>query len=356
MNEARSPAEEQPLPPVDSPTAESPGYVTESALEEDLEEYEDNEIEDGSVDYPMDGGDDEDDDDGDSSRDDANDKDEEEDEEEEEEEHLAPPDSVVVPADEPISPPKGTKPVIPPPSTNITIRARITVQPQAFISLPPETEENALLGRDLHVPEPTGIKTVDYGFVRTVDAEARRQGISKRQDGWRRGGGLCHPSFWAQSDSLSQATHRSFSDLPTVIMYTTSGTCKTDFRGLTAVVVDRFDSVDHRRCESAFHISGLSSIRGSVLKKKITDKYCPRGEIKKLEIEPWNLKVKGNDVPAYTEYFQELTLICTKFVANKTEKVDKYINGLPDNIYGNIKSVRPKILDETIELANDLMD
>ncbi|GJY88148.1 reverse transcriptase domain-containing protein [Tanacetum coccineum] len=70
----------------------------------------------------------------------------------------------------------------------------------------------------------------------------------------------------------------------------------------------------------------------------------------------WNLKVKGNDVPAYTERFQELTLICTKFVANETEKVDKYISGLPDNIYGNVKSIRPKTLDETIELANDLMD
>ncbi|GJV56542.1 putative reverse transcriptase domain-containing protein [Tanacetum coccineum] len=88
----------------------------------------------------------------------------------------------------------------------------------------------------------------------------------------------------------------------------------------------------------------------------MTDKYCPQGEIKKLEIELWNLKVKGNDVPAYTECFQELTLICTKFVANETEKVDKYISGLPDNIYGNVKSARPKTLDETIELANDLMD
>ncbi|GJV54772.1 putative reverse transcriptase domain-containing protein [Tanacetum coccineum] len=92
-----------------------------------------------------------------------------------------------------------------------------------------------------------------------------------------------------------------------------------------------------------------------VLKKKMTDKYCPQGEIKKLEIELWNLKVKGNDVPTYTERFQELTLICTKFVANETEKVDKYISGLPDNIYGNVKSAT-KMLDETIELANDLMD
>ncbi|GJS95804.1 putative reverse transcriptase domain-containing protein [Tanacetum coccineum] len=80
------------------------------------------------------------------------------------------------------------------------------------------------------------------------------------------------------------------------------------------------------------------------------------GKIKKLEIELWNLKVKGNDVLTYTERFQELTLICTKFVANETEKVDNYISGLPDNIYGNVKSSRPKTLYVTIELANDLMD
>ncbi|GJR17867.1 putative reverse transcriptase domain-containing protein [Tanacetum coccineum] len=48
--------------------------------------------------------------------------------------------------------------------------------------------------------------------------------------------------------------------------------------------------------------------------------------------------------------------IARLFVANETEKVDKYISGLPDNIYGNVKSARPKTLDETIELANDLMD
>ncbi|GJW07786.1 hypothetical protein Tco_1570209, partial [Tanacetum coccineum] len=102
-------AEEQPLPPVVSPTAESPGYVTESDPEEDPEEYEDDETEDGPVDYPMDGGEDGDDDDGDSSRDDANDEDGNEEDEEEVEEHLAPADSaVVVSTVELVSPPEGT--------------------------------------------------------------------------------------------------------------------------------------------------------------------------------------------------------------------------------------------------------
>nr|GEY83965.1 reverse transcriptase domain-containing protein [Tanacetum cinerariifolium] len=81
-----------------------------------------------------------------------------------------------------------------------------------------------------------------------------------------------------------------------------------------------------------------------------------QGELNKLEIELWNLMVKENNVPTYTERFQELTLICNKFVADETEKIDKYVSGLPDNIYGSVKASKPKTLDETIELANDLMD
>ncbi|GJX23091.1 hypothetical protein Tco_0227536 [Tanacetum coccineum] len=145
-DEHEFPTEEQPLPLVDLPTVESPGYVTELDPEEDPEEYEDDETEDGPVDYPMDEGDDGDDDDSDSSRDDAHDEDEDNEDEEEEEEHLAPASStIVVPVDEPVFPPKGTEPVIPPPSTDITIGARITVRPQTSISLPPEAEVERLL-------------------------------------------------------------------------------------------------------------------------------------------------------------------------------------------------------------------
>ncbi|GJR85731.1 hypothetical protein Tco_0209742 [Tanacetum coccineum] len=129
-DEHEFPAEEQPLPLVDSLTAESPGYVTESDPEEDLEEYEDDETEDGL---------DEDD----------------EDEDEEEEEYLALADSaIIVPVDEPVFPPEGTEPVIPPPSTNITIGARITVRPQTSISLPPEAEVERLLAMTTPSPSP----------------------------------------------------------------------------------------------------------------------------------------------------------------------------------------------------------
>ncbi|GJX63362.1 putative reverse transcriptase domain-containing protein, partial [Tanacetum coccineum] len=47
-------------------------------------------------------------------------------------------------------------------------------------------------------------------------------------------------------------------------------------------------------------------------------------ENQKLEIELWNLKVKGNDVPAYTERFQELTLISERQSANKRHRLMNY--------------------------------
>ncbi|GJR54362.1 hypothetical protein Tco_1404883 [Tanacetum coccineum] len=113
-DEHEFPAEEQPLPPVDSPS------------------------EKGSPLTSYDGGDDGDDDDGDSSREDANDENEDEDKEDEEEveEHLAPADSAIV---------------VP---TDITIRARITVQPQTSISLPPEAEVERLLAMTTPSPSP----------------------------------------------------------------------------------------------------------------------------------------------------------------------------------------------------------
>ncbi|GKD21825.1 hypothetical protein Tco_1223528 [Tanacetum coccineum] len=135
------PAEEQPLPHIVSPTAESPGYVVESDPEEDPEEYED----DGQR-MVLDDAVDEDEDE----------EDEDDEDEEEEEEHLDPSDSaVVVPTVELVSPPKGTEPVTPPPSTDITTTgARITIWLQASISLPPKVEVERLLAMPTPPPSP----------------------------------------------------------------------------------------------------------------------------------------------------------------------------------------------------------
>ncbi|GJW96925.1 hypothetical protein Tco_0178733 [Tanacetum coccineum] len=98
-------AEEQPLHAATSPTAESPGYIPESDLEEDPEE--------DPADYPADRDDDDD--------------------EEEEEEHPAPADFV-------------------PPVHRMT--ARISIQDEPSISLPPREEVERLLALTTPPPSP----------------------------------------------------------------------------------------------------------------------------------------------------------------------------------------------------------
>ncbi|GKB96686.1 reverse transcriptase domain-containing protein [Tanacetum coccineum] len=61
------------------------------------------------------------------------------------------------------------------------------------------------------------------------------------------------------------------------------------------------------------------------LKKMMTDKYCPRGEIKKLEVEMWNLKVKGTDMVGYNQCFQELALVCARMFLEESDKIEKYV-------------------------------
>ncbi|GKC55599.1 putative reverse transcriptase domain-containing protein, partial [Tanacetum coccineum] len=108
-----------PLPAAVSHTADSPGYVPESDLEEDPEDDDDEDPEEDPADYPTD-------------RDDDDDEEEEDEhDEDEEEEHPAPADSV------------------PPPIHRVT--ARISIRPQTPVSLPSNTE----VARLLDIPTPT---------------------------------------------------------------------------------------------------------------------------------------------------------------------------------------------------------
>nr|GEV82436.1 hypothetical protein [Tanacetum cinerariifolium] len=376
------PVEEQPLPPIVSPTAESPRYVAESDPEEDPEEYEEDEIEDGPVDYPMDGGDD---DDGNSSGYDADDEDEDEedeDEKEEEEEHLAPADSTIV------TPIAELTSISLPPEAEMHDPAALPSPPLPPSSYPPppvdhrdgipESERPPRYGiRDTWidpaeaVPEmaPTTLEKVntrvtelaelhehDTQDLYVVLEDAQDDSIDspsderhETRDG--RHAGRVVSTTW--TDKESRTARRG-----PLLRNSTNGdrsqSSHEDNPRHVQTIRPCFYA-DFMKCHP-FNISGCAIENQEVFKKKMTDKYCLQGELKKLEIELWNLKVKGNDVPNYTNRFQELTLICTKFVANENEKIDKYISGLPDNIYGNVKSSKPRTLDENIELTNDLID
>nr|GEV96332.1 reverse transcriptase domain-containing protein [Tanacetum cinerariifolium] len=66
------------------------------------------------------------------------------------------------------------------------------------------------------------------------------------------------------------------------------------------------------------------------LKKKMTDKYCPRGEMKKLKNELENLR--------------------------ESDKNERYVGGLLDVIHESVVASRPKTMQEEIEMENELME
>ncbi|GJT45041.1 hypothetical protein Tco_0953756 [Tanacetum coccineum] len=452
-DEHELPAEEQSLPPVDSPTAESLGYVTKSDPEEDPEECEDDETEDGQG-----GG---------------------------MEEHLALADSaIVVPIDEPVFPPEGTEPVIPPPSTDITIGARYLPSGASgfSISLPPKAEVERLLAMTTPSPSPpsagerlarctalpahsttttlpspllpssgcpTQIQTLriasTQALIDVVTAvlplpnkiptlppslyhsttwlnnmdEFPELSMPPRQEGdrmtywrtvWDGGGGrpMLSQEAWVIRIGLRQVQETRFQmqqaelavlretdrrrqaqmleesrqpgpeardsrsqDASRVCLTVTSiDLCyfilarqimapTTRERGPNTPV-NPTPTPNNKHGSESICNDWTSLFRNSTNGDgKATGTEGCRSD-KNLGPEAYAIELgrvlKKRRRTTYTERFQELTLICTKFVANETEKVDKYISGLPDNIYGNVKSARPKTLDETIELANDLMD
>ncbi|GKB69930.1 putative reverse transcriptase domain-containing protein [Tanacetum coccineum] len=124
------PAEEQPLPAANSPTADSPGYVLESDPEEDPEEDDEEDPEEDPSDYPADGGDD------------------------------APADSIAValPDVDQATSAKETEPfetdepaATPPPHPAYRVTTRISIRDETPISLPPREEVERLLVMPTHL-------------------------------------------------------------------------------------------------------------------------------------------------------------------------------------------------------------
>ncbi|GJR62734.1 RNA-directed DNA polymerase, eukaryota [Tanacetum coccineum] len=66
------------------------------------------------------------------------------------------------------------------------------------------------------------------------------------------------------------------------------------------------------------------------LKNMMTDKYCPRGKIKKLEVE--------------------------MMFPEESDNIEKYVGGLPGMIHGSVMSFKPKTMQDAIEFATKLMD
>nr|GFC51295.1 hypothetical protein [Tanacetum cinerariifolium] len=113
------------------------------------------------------------------------------------------------------------------------------------------------------------------------------------------------------------------------------------------------------RMESVFHISNCAAenqVKFATCTLHSVALTWWNTHIRKLEMELWELKVKGTDLASYTQRYQELALLCGRMFSEEVDKIEKYVKGLLDMIHRSVVASKPKTMQEAIEIATELMD
>ncbi|KAI3784085.1 hypothetical protein L1987_43177 [Smallanthus sonchifolius] len=92
------------------------------------------------------------------------------------------------------------------------------------------------------------------------------------------------------------------------------------------------------------------------LKRIMTEEFCPRNEMKKLEAEFWDLTQDSGESLAYTNRFHELSMLVPHMVTPLSRCIEKYIGGLPRQIQDTVLGRNPASLEDAIRLAATLTD
>nr|GEX83594.1 putative reverse transcriptase domain-containing protein [Tanacetum cinerariifolium] len=368
------PAKEQPLPIAATPTADSPGYILEFDPNGDLEEDEEEDPEEDPVDYPVDST------------------------------VVALPAVDHVPSEEVTKPlPQIPSPLLPIPSPPPDSPTHIEISESClplrkrlrFASPTPsqEVRESSTAGA-ARQNEPTIarddpyslVREELYGFVDRVDVAPKELGYGITDT-------------WDELVGAKNVTKRTTRSTPTPALETTTSVTNAQLQamidqGVTAALAAR-DAArngndshtsgtgrpmqvarectypDFLKCQplnfkGTEGVVGLSqwfekmesvfSISNCTVACQVKFATCALGEIKQLESKMWNLKVKGTDVVAYSQRFQELALMCDRTFSEEKDKVERYVDGLPDTIHGSVMETKPKTMQDAIEFATELMN
>ncbi|GJW05296.1 putative reverse transcriptase domain-containing protein [Tanacetum coccineum] len=84
------------------------------------------------------------------------------------------------------------------------------------------------------------------------------------------------------------------------------------------------------------------------MKKMMLEELCPSEKIQRLENEFRRLKLRDTNIAAYTQWFNELELLCPEAVPSEKNKVELYIKGLLENIKGETTSSKPAVLNDVV--------
>ncbi|KAI3717497.1 hypothetical protein L1987_69148 [Smallanthus sonchifolius] len=92
------------------------------------------------------------------------------------------------------------------------------------------------------------------------------------------------------------------------------------------------------------------------LKELMVEEFCPKNEMKKLEVEMWDLVQDSVENEAYNNRFHELSTLVPHMVTPLSRQIDRYIGGLPHQVRGTVMGSNPATLEAAIRLAASLTD
>ncbi|KAI3776587.1 hypothetical protein L1987_46373 [Smallanthus sonchifolius] len=92
------------------------------------------------------------------------------------------------------------------------------------------------------------------------------------------------------------------------------------------------------------------------VKRLMTEEFCPRNEVRKLEAEFWDLTQDSGESLAYTTRCHELSLLVPYMVTPLTRCIEKYIGELPRQIQDTVLGRNPATLEDAIRLSATLTD
>ncbi|GJY45330.1 putative reverse transcriptase domain-containing protein [Tanacetum coccineum] len=267
------PAEEQPMPAADSPTHQSPGYIPESDLEEDPELDDEEDPEEDLADYPADRGD-------------RDDEESSEDDDDAEEEHLAPADPAAVAylADQ-----------------DPYLAYRVGRVWPAGAAVGHQTSKEFRLGITdtwddlvgaIHEIAPTTLEGVNQRVIElatTVDQEDEINNILS----WIIARKLVITCRLAPSMMRNQTRSGAYQFELRSWLSIRITEYRAAYRGTEGFRLDPGTSLTWWNSHARTVTNEVAyAMTWSDLKKKMSTKYCPRNESKKIEAELWNLKVQ----------------------------------------------------------------
>nr|GEW19303.1 putative reverse transcriptase domain-containing protein [Tanacetum cinerariifolium] len=231
------------------------------------------------------------------------------------------------------------------------------------VTLPPRKRLGIALGPRYEVGEsssavaarPAGGLRADYGFVAIMDREIKRD--PKREFGYR-----ITDSWDEIIETLQGAPVSTDTELGGYMREFETKTIK--IRELHAIdrrrqiVTSEMLRADHRRFAEIRGLRIAGRTRQQQLIQTLTVMQSLQRHVTPLQGQVTTLQGQVTTLQEQVTALQgqELALLCGRMFPQESDKIERYIKGLPDMIHGSVVVSKPKTMQEAVEIATELMD